>query len=92
MRFALRKQEKIEGVYSKEYLKDHILQSLNEYFLTFNDDYVMNEIESSDTFNDTDYHVLMINDSADANCMLQFAVLGGMYDVIWLSFLGRFKG
>ena len=38
------------------------------------------------------YPILRINDLADDNAMLEFAVIGQQYDVLRLSFLGRIKG
>jgi len=92
MRYALRKKDKIASVYSEGYLNDHIIQSLNRYFSTHNDSEIAETIEIADKVDNTNYPILRINDVADDNCMLEFAVLGQTYDVIKLSFLGRMKG
>lgn len=92
MRFALRKQDKIASVYSEQYLNDHIIQSLNAYFKINNDSEIAESIRTADKVDNLNYPILGINDVADDNCMLNFAVLGQTYDVIRLSFLGRFKG
>lgn len=38
------------------------------------------------------YSLLRINDLADDNDMLEFAVIGRQHDVLELCFLGRMKG
>jgi len=92
MRFALRKKDKIASAYSDQYLNDHIIQSLNTYFKIHNDRDIAETIEMADKVDNLNYPILRINDVADDNCMLEFAVLGQTYDVIRLSFLGRMKG
>ena len=92
MRYALRKKDKIASAYSDEYLKEHIIKSLNEYFFTFSNQMIEYEIKHSDILDNTNYPILRINDSADDNCMLEFAVLNKIFDVLKLSFLGRMKG
>jgi hypothetical protein len=92
MRYALRKKDKIASAYSEQYLNDHIIQSLNRYFSTHNDSEIAETIEIADKVDNINYPILRINDVADDNCMLEFAVLGQTYDVIKLSFLGRMKG
>jgi hypothetical protein len=94
MRFALRKQNKIQEAYGEEYLTQHVLHSLEEFFDTHSDEEVTEAIEltGSITRNGTVYRILRINDTADDNCMLEFAVTGHAYDVIRLAFLGRMKG
>ncbi len=92
MRYALRKKDKIASAYSEQYLNDHIIQSINAYFKIHNDSEIIWTIEIADKVDNTNYPILRINDVADDNCMLEFAVLGQTYDVIKLSFLGRMKG
>ena len=36
--------------------------------------------------------MLRVNDLADDNAMLEFAVVGQQFDVLKLAFLGRMKG
>ncbi len=38
------------------------------------------------------YPILRINDLADDNAMLEFAVIGQRFDVLNIAFLGRMKG
>lgn len=38
------------------------------------------------------YPLLRINDVANSDAMLEFAVMGQMYDVLNLSYVGRMKG
>lgn len=89
MRYALRKQDKIASVYSEAYLKEHIIKSLDYYFGRFSDEHIVYEIKSEDSIK---FPLLRINDLADDNAMLEFAVIGQQYDVLKLSFLGRMKG
>nr|DAV37260.1 MAG TPA: hypothetical protein [Caudoviricetes sp.] len=96
MRFALRKQEKIASAYSEGYLKEHILSSLKIYFEKRKNDDIFNDMDSNDTYTydgrEISYPVLRINDVADKDSMLEFAIVGQQYDVLKLSFLGRMKG
>lgn len=94
MRYALRKQDKIASAYSEAYLKGHIIKSLDSYFGNTNDDRIIDDISQEGYVSKTgeDYPVLMINDVADYNSMLEFVVLRQTYDVLNLSFLGRKKG
>ena len=93
MRFSLRKQEKIASAYSEGYLKEHILSS---YFEKRKNDDIFNDMDSNDTYTydgrEISYPVLRINDVADKDSMLEFAIVGQQYDVLKLSFLGRMKG
>lgn len=94
MRYALRKQEKIKEVLGKEYLENNILQSLNKYFGNNDDDRIYSDIEPDWYVTDygNKYPLLRINDVANSNAMLEFAVIGQMYDVLNLSYVGRMKG
>lgn len=94
MRYALRKQNKIASVYSKAYLKEHIISSLNSYFGKCDDERIIDDISQERYVSHTgeDYPLLRINDLLDNNAMLEFAVIGQQYDVLKLSFLGRMKG
>lgn len=76
------------------YLKGHIIKSLDSYFGNTNDDRIIDDISQEGYVSKTgeDYPVLMINDVADYNSMLEFVVLRQTYDVLNLSFLGRIKG
>lgn len=94
MRYALRKQDKIASAYSKAYLKEHIIKSLDSYFGNTSDERITDDISQEGYVTSTgeDYPLLRINDLADDNAMLKFAVIGQQYDVLKLSFLGRMKG
>lgn len=94
MRYALRKQEKIKEVLGKEYLENNIMQSLNKYFGNNDDDRVYSDIEPDGYVTDygNKYPLLRINDVANSDAMLEFAVMGQMYDVLNLSYVGRMKG
>ena len=101
MRFALRKQDKIKEVLGNEYLENNILQSLNKYFENSdNDRYtpichrIYSDIEPDGYVTDygNKYPLLRINDVANSDAMLEFAVMGQMYDVLNLSYVGRMKG
>lgn len=90
MRYALRKQDKIKEVLGKKYLENNILQSLNKYF----DDRIYSDIEPDGYVTDygNKYPLLRINDVANSDAMLEFAVMGQMYDVLNFSYVGRMKG
>lgn len=94
MRFALRKQDKIKAVLGNEYLENNILQSLNKYFENSDNDRIYSDIEPDGYVTDygNKYPLLRINDVANSDAMLEFAVMGQMYDVLNLSYVGRMKG
>lgn len=94
MRYALRKQDKIKAVLGNEYLENNILQSLNKYFENSNNDRIYSDIEPDGYVTDygNKYPLLRINDVANSDAMLEFAVMGQMYDVLNLSYVGRMKG
>lgn len=94
MRFALRKQDKIKDILGNEYLEKNILQSLNIYFENSDNDRIYSDIEPDGyvTCSGNKYPLLRINDVANSNAMLEFAVIGQMYDVLKLSYVGRMKG
>lgn len=83
----MRKKDKIAAVYSESYLKEHILKSLDLFFQS--DKSV--EIALDEAFDYKGFTAIRVNDISDNNCMLEFAVMGQMYDVLKLSFLGRAK-
>ena len=90
MRYALRNQDKIATHYGEDYLKQHLLASLDDFFRmvdedAMNDYWVINTIEYK-------YPILRINDLADSNAMVEFAVVGRQFDVLKLAFMGRMKG
>lgn len=91
MRYALRKQEKISSVLGSEYLTEHIIQSLESHFKIHSESDIIESLDDSGS-SSVGYPVLRINDLADENCMLEFAVIGQKFDVLHLSFLGRMKG
>lgn len=94
MRYALRKQDKIKTVLGNEYLENNILQSLNKYFGNSDNNRIHSDIEQDGYVTDqgNKYPLLRINDVANSDAMLEFAVIGRMYDVLNLSYIGRIKG
>lgn len=94
MRYALRNQDKIKAVFGNEYLEKNILQSLNKYFKNSDDDRIYSDIEPDGYVTDygNKYTLLRINDVANSEAMLEFAVIGQIYDVLKLSYIGRIKG
>lgn len=96
LRYALRNQDKIAAAYSSEYLKEHIIGSLDSYFNVPRsqeevEDFIYSSCVCYST-NQGNYPIMQINDIADDNAMLEFAWIGTQYDVIKLAFLGRMKG
>ena len=91
MRYALRKQDKIAAAIGDDYLKNHILKS---FFRKSNDECIISsvELDTYQTESGESYAVLRVNDLADDNAMLEFAVIGKEFDVLKLAFLGRMKG
>lgn len=90
MRYALRNQDKIAASLSSDYLHQHIIASLNRFFETVDED-ALNDYWIGYIPNER-YPILRINDIADEDCMLEFAVIGRQFDVLRLAFLGRMKG
>nr|WP_229101738.1 hypothetical protein [Bacteroides finegoldii] len=95
MRYTLRNQDKIAAAYSSEYLKEHIIGSLDSYFNVPRsqeevEDFIYSSCVCYST-NQGNYPIMQINDIADDNAMLEFAWIGTQYDVIKLAFLGRRK-
>ena len=81
---------------SSEYLKEHIIGSLDSYFNVPRsqeevEDFIYSSCVCYST-NQGNYPIMQINDIADDNAMLEFAWIGTQYDVIKLAFLGRMKG
>ena len=78
MRYALRKQDKIKEVLGKKYLENNILQSLNKYFENSDNDRIYSDIEPDGYVTDygNKYPLLRINDVANSDAMLEFAVMG----------------
>lgn len=91
MRYALRNQEKIAAAYSNDYLQQHIIASLNDYFVTTSADEIEEALDFQ-TINGKEYQILQINDVANEDAMLEFVVIGRLYDVFRLAFNGRIKG
>lgn len=90
MRYALRNQDKIAAAYSADYLQQHLIDSLNKFFETVDED-ALKEYWIVNIPNER-YPILRINDIADEDCMLEFAIIGRQYDILKLAFLGRMKG
>lgn len=93
MRYALRNQEKIAAVYSNDYLQQHIIASL-KYAFENTPTEVFEEALTVEyqTINGKNYQIIRVNDLADNDAMLEFAVVGRQYDVLKLAFIGRIKG
>lgn len=94
MRYTLRKKDKVKEVFGDEYLKEHILKSLDSYFENSNEDRIYSDIEPCGYVADSgnEYPLLRINDIANHDAMLEFVVVVQMYDVLNLSYIGRMKG
>lgn len=90
MRYALRNQDKIAASYGEDYLKQHLIASLDNFFKVVDED-AMGEYYRMDT-GECKYLILRINDLADSNAMVEFAVVGRQFDVLKLAFMGRMKG
>ena len=88
MRYALRKQDKIAAAIGDDYLKNHILKSLDSFFRKSNDECIISpvELDTYQTESGESYAVLRVNDLADDNAMLEFAVIGKEFDVLNLPF------
>ena len=94
MRSSLRNKEKIATAYSEEYLKEHIVASLDRYFANNSEEQITDDAmqEFYTTSNGSEYPLLRVNDVADENSMIEVAIVGQQYDVLKLAFLGRVKG
>ncbi len=94
MRYALRKQDKIASAFGDDYLKNHIIKSVDEFFAKSDDDRIIDaiDLDAYQTPSGERYAVLRLNDLADDNAMLEFAVIGQQFDVLKIAFLGRMKG
>lgn len=94
MRYSLRKQDKIASAFGDDYLKNHIIPSLDSFFGYSDDDRIIGDIDldAYQAPSGENYAVLRCNDLVDGNAMLEFAVIGQQFDVLKLSFLGRMKG
>ncbi len=90
MRYALRNQDKIAAAYSPDYLKQHLIASLDKFFATVDED-ALSCYWRVDTA-ECQYPILAINDAADDDCLLEFAIIGRQYDVLKLAFMWRMKG
>ena len=69
MRYALRKQDKIAAAIGDDYLKNHILKSLDSFFRKSNDECIISsvELDTYQTESGESYAVLRVNDLADDN-------------------------
>lgn len=97
MKYTLRKQDKIKAILGNGYLQKNILKSLNKYFENNDDDRIYSDIELNGYITDFGkYSLLRINDLANSDAMLEFAVIGQLYDgqndVLIMSYVGRMKG
>lgn len=86
MRYALRNQDKIAEAYSPEYLQQHLIASLDNFFRTVDEDAISDywRIDTSEG----KYPILAINDIAYETHTLEFAIIGRQYDVLKLAFIG----
>ena len=91
MNYLLVKRGIISKGYSMEYLQNHIIPSLNNFFLTHNDEEI-EECQKEYGYSNNNLPMIWINDVADPNCMLMFEITNKIGSYIRLSFLGRFKG
>ena len=75
MKYALRRQE--IAMCSPEYVTEHILKSLNSYFGKQDNKRIMDDISQEKYVSPYGgyYSLLRINDLADDNDMLEFAVI-----------------
>lgn len=90
MRYALRNQNKIAAAYGADYLQQNLINSLNRFFETVDED-ALNDYWVL-TVPGEPFPILRINDMADDNCMVEFAVINKQYDVLQLAYIGRMKG
>ena len=90
-RYALMNQERIKNSLGEEYLKNHLVASLDSLF-SF--DLNLEElIEMSEPLAVNDrYDFITANDVADEDDMLLFAIIGITYDVVKLAYVSRIKG
>ncbi len=90
MRYALRNQSKIASVLGEEFLNKHILNSLDNLFISEDDDKIVGRIEKAAFMSQsgTAYDVLAIRDIAEEGTALRFAVIDKTYDVLKLAFIG----
>lgn len=92
MRYALRNQEKIAATYSKDYLQQHIIASLDEAFANISTEVIEEAMTVEyQTINGKNYPYIRVNDVADEDAMIEFVVIGRQYDVLKLAFFGRIK-
>lgn len=79
---------------SPKYVTEHILKSLNSYFGKQDNKRIIDDISQEKYVSPYGgyYSLLRINDLAEDNDMLEFAVIGRQHDVLELCFLGRMKG
>lgn len=80
MKYALRRQE--IAMCSPEYVTEHILKSLNSYFGKQDNKRIIDDISQEKYVSPYGgyYSLLRINDLADDNDMLEFAVIGRQHD------------
>lgn len=94
MRYALRNKHKIAEAFGEDYLNLHVVASLDAYFANANDwrvnEDINQELYAANSGNS--FPLLRINDMADDNCMVEFAVINKQYDVLQLAYIGRMKG
>lgn len=94
MRYALRNKSKIAEAFGEDYLNLHVVASLDTYFAHANNQQVTEDIsqERYAANSGNSFPLLRINDMADDNCMVEFAVISKKYDVLQLAYIGRMKG
>lgn len=88
-RYALRNQDKIAKAFGDEYLRKHIIASLDQLFTkerTDSDIALLTEKRGEESF-----LRLAVNDVTDEDQVQEFAIIGRSYDVYRLAYIGRIK-
>lgn len=96
MRFALRNQEKIIAAFGNDYFHTHILGSLTQFFANATNENIaecseIRELRTEDGELVSERQYICINDAAAPDAMQEFAVVGTMYGVLRLAYVGRIK-
>ena len=96
MRYALRNQDKIVTALGEEYLRKHIIASLDDFFRTASKNTFDRSIRIAVTTTDDESEIiereyLCINDAMDGNVTQEFVILGRNWDVVRLAYVGQSK-
>lgn len=100
MNYVLNNQKYIVSAYSEDYLNRHIIPSLEEAFANTPIEIVTEAVSIAQIplemyfriINRENYQAILINDIADNNAMLEFAIIGKRFGALKLAFMGRIKG